>query len=492
MKQSFNSYKISGYMVSKMKMADEKKDKLLNAINRLTNLSYEKGNREGDTEIRQKVKDLAGEIDQYYRIIRVFVSGKGGDPDAFQDILAFFNEQYLESNTVAVKLDLLKKEVEHQKKPDLEQKITHSRDTHVRKTNINAEDLEKTLKDWEKIYLYHAEPQLRAFLTEVNDIVLYLRIYDTIEQLITGGDVFTLSGANYQAFKNNIAYFLELHIKLTRTPYTEPGLKEAISNTLQVMGFRDSILQTRNVNLEKYDEMLSEIIRERTLMEYVGKYSVSTMVAVDAIKTIEKKQRSDSIDPKELMKIVEDLCYLEDPKEGRKKDAGASVSGLAKNDKERYLFHTPGTFNISLKYISEYMRNSLILIVDWLSKELQKTPVSAKILGPIQECIPTMKEFIKNYQSAIDVSSQKGSQSGGSVISSEKHYITKKIAGDLIQSIKDNCASIRKALMDSTYKVTGSPYDRSGVLAKKINIIKESCFESFDKINKGLSEIDGI
>lgn len=289
-----------------------------------------------------------------------------------------------------------------------------------------------------------------------------------------------------------MAYFLELLIKLTRTPFTESGLKEAASNTLQVMGFRNSILHTKNVNPEKYDKALSEIIREANLMGFVEKYSVSTKVAVDTIKTLEKKQLSESIDPKELTRVVEDLCCLGDSIEGEKTDVEGLVSGLAKNDKERYLFHTPGSFTISLKYISEYMRNSLILIVDWLSKELQKAPSTAKLLGSIQECIPTMKEFIKNYQLAIEVASLKSNQSGGGVLSGEKHYISKKIAGNLIQSIKDNCTVVRNALIDSTHKVSGSPYDRSGVLVKKINIIKESCFESFNKITKGLSEIEKI
>jgi len=155
------------------------------------------------------------------------------------------------------------------------------------------------------------------------------------------------------------------------------------------------------------------------------------------------------------MKIIEDLCYLEDPKEGRKKAAEVSVSGLAKNDKERYLFHSPGTFTISLKYISEYMRNSLILVVDWLSKELQKTPGSARLLGSIQGCIPTMREFIKHYQLAIDVSSEKSNQSGGGVLVGRKVFYIKNIAGNLIQSIKDNCTVVRNALIDSTHKLSG-------------------------------------
>lgn len=479
-------------MANKLKMADEKKDKLLNVINRLTSLSYEKGNREGDTEIRQRVNDLSSEIEQYYRMIRVFVSGKGGDADAFPDILGFFNERYLENNTIVVKLDLLKKELANQKKPDLDQNVTHSRDSHVRKSNIIAEDFEKSMKDWEKIYLYNAEPQLRAFLAEVNDMVLYMRIQDIIDQIISNGDAFVKGGPDYLNFKNSMAYFLELHIKLTRTPFTEPGLKEVAGNALQVMGFRNTMLHTRHINLDKYDEMLSETVGERNLITFVEKYSVSSKEAVEAIKTIEKKQRSDSIDPKDLASVVEDLCCLGDSMEDGVADTEGSISGLAKNDKERYLFHAPGTFAISLKYISEYMRNSLILIADWLSKELQKSPGSAKLLGSIQETIPIMKEFIKNYQLAIDVSSRKSNQSGGGVLSGEKHYISKKIAGNLIQSIKDNCTAIRNALIDSTLKVSGSPYDRSGVLAKKINIIKESCFESFNKISKGLSEIDKI
>ena len=492
MKQPLNSSSVSGYITGKLKMADEKKDNLLNAINRLSNLSYEKGNREGDAEIRQRVKDLAAEIEQYYRTIRVFVSGKGGDTGAFLDILVFFNERYLENNTLAVKLDFLKKELEQQKKLEHEHTIKHARDGYARRANINAEDMERSLKDWEKIYLYNAEPLLRGFLADVNDIVVYKRINDKIERLITSDDVFARTGANYQEFKNSIVFFVELHIKLTRSAFTETEMKDVINRTLQLMGFRNSILNTRNINLEKYDEILSEIISEGNLTGCAKKYSGLSRDAVNAIKTLENKQRDSSADPKDLMKVLEDLCNLEDAMKGRKPDIVTSVTGLAKNDRERYLFHSPGTFKISLKFVSEYMRNSLILIVDWLNRELQKPPGSVMLLGSILECVPSMKEFIKIYQMAIEVSSQKSNQSEANIMSGEKHYISKNIAENLIQSIQNNCNAISNALVDSTYNVSSSSVDKSGVLAKKIEIIKESCFESFNKISRGLSEIDEI
>jgi hypothetical protein len=291
MKQSQDISNTNAYIAGKLKLANEKKDKLLDAVNKLTQLSYEKGTRDGDSEIRQKVKDLAAEAEQYYRMIRVFVSGKGGDTGAFLDILFFFNERYLENNTLVIGLDLLKKEMALQKKLDQDHDAKNAKDSYARKTNINAEDLEKNLKEWEKIYLYNAEPLLRGFLVDVNDIVLYYRINDKIDRLITSDDVFARSGANYQEFKSCIAFFVELHIKLTKTAFTESEIKDLINRMFQLMGFRNTILKSRNINPEKYDEILSEIINEGNLMGCVKKYSSLSRDALNAIRTLEKKTR---------------------------------------------------------------------------------------------------------------------------------------------------------------------------------------------------------
>ncbi len=98
----------SAYIVNKLKLADGKRDTLANELNKLVKLSYENGSREGDSIIRKNVKAVVDEINLYYRNIQAFVSGKGGDTDAFTDILIFFNARYLEEFQLVVQLDQIK------------------------------------------------------------------------------------------------------------------------------------------------------------------------------------------------------------------------------------------------------------------------------------------------------------------------------------------------------------------------------------------------
>jgi len=166
---------------------------------------------------------------------------------------------------------------------------------------------------------------------------------------------------------------------------------------------------------------------------------------------------------------------------------GAAATGLAGSEQERYLFHSPGTFNMSLKFVSEYVRNSLVLVVDFLNKELQKSPASAVLLKPMTDMLPAVKEFTRNYSQALAVSEHRSNQ-----ITDRKGtrlYISRQMARELIQSIKDNSAAVRSALVDTAYKINNSSLDKSGVLGKKIAILQEAWNETHAKISKGLSEM---
>ena len=163
---------------------------------------------------------------------------------------------------------------------------------------------------------------------------------------------------------------------------------------------------------------------------------------------------------------------------------------MRSNESDRFLFHTPGALEYTLKTVSEYLRDSHIFVVDWLYRELQKAPSLLGLMEPLLEFIPAMQEFIGYYSKALEASSDKSNQVAASLMSGEKHYVSKKIAGDLIESIRKNCDGIRSALIDLSYNAGSSSYNRSGVLTKKIDILKDSCSASCARVSKGLSEMD--
>ncbi|OHD63243.1 MAG: hypothetical protein A2176_11705 [Spirochaetes bacterium RBG_13_51_14] len=490
MRRSVHNLLTNTYIANKLKPADGKRAKLIEIFDQLTQLSYEKGTRKSDTAMREKVENVVHEATAYYKTIRIFSSGKGGDMEAFRDILFFFDERYLQNFRLRECLDLLRNEIERQKKIEDDSNVEHPPERNARKVNIHLKEFEQDLQEWEKLLLNQAEPLLRKFLSDVNDIVLFYRLNDKIGRLITSDDVFARSGPHYREFKSIIAYYTEFHLKLMRTPLSPEDLRELINQTLQQMGFRHAILKLRNVNQDIFNEMIYEIINEGNLGDTAKKFTDRSRGALDAIMTVERKDDGGEFSTKDLMKLFENLCDIENMKERYKPEPGIVFAGLAKIERERYPFHIPGTFDISLKFVSEYMRNSLIFVVDWLLKELQKSPHYSKPLRPLLDCVPVIRGFVKNYKLAMDIAADKSNQAV--VRSKERHFIPKKIADGLAQSIRDNCSQLKQALVDSSYNVANSTIDRSGVLTKKITVIRDSCTDSHMRISKGLSEIERI
>ncbi len=486
MRKPGDTYHAGVYLSGKFRTADEKKDKLLDVINRLTQLSYEKGTRIGDSAIRSKLADIAGEIERYYRMIRAFASGKGGEIYAYQEILGFFNERYLEKFHLTAMVEALRKEMANQDRIDQEQNANHAASGHARKANAYARKLDEELKAWERSLLYSAEPLLRAFLGDVNDIYLYHRLNARFGELISRDNVFATSGEAFHYFKASIGYFLEMYIKINRKPLSDKDIGDLITQMLQQMGLRNAMIHSRNITPEKFNEITGTIVGEWNLRELTRRYTATTQGALDAIRSLEK-EKAKQVDAKELKEILEDLCYLGDPQESLVPQGGVTVTGLAKAEKERYLFHSPGTFNVSLKFVSEYARNSLILVIDFLFKELQKAPASSFLLKPMIDMLSPVKEFITNYSLAFSVSEHATNQVADR--KGTQQYISRQMARDLIQSIKENSAAVRGALVDTSYKITNSSLDKSGVLGKKISILQEAWNETHAKISKGLSDI---
>jgi len=475
------------YLPGKLRQAADNCARLMDLVNRLTQIAYEKGTRKGDLALRDKLKMVVGEAEEYYRTLRLFTSGKSGEIDAFKEVVDFFNGRFLDTSMMAAHLEALKKEIANQEALDRDHNERHSHEGYVRKVNRYVKDLERDLAEWEKYFLYQVEPKLRRVLLDINEIVLYYGIDARFRKLISNEDVFARTGVAYGEFRKSIAYYVQIYIKLTRATISETDIRDLINRMLQQMGFRNQIMRTRNINQAKYGEILSEIIKEGSLLEYAEKFSGGSRDALLAIREHEDKQEKNAPDAKDVFRVLEDLCNLDELVRKGGKDA---VTGLARNERERFLFHTPGASEYTLKTVSEYLRDSHIFVFDWMNRELQKAPSLSRFMAPLLDLIPAIREFIVHYMKALSMSSEKSNQAPASLMSVEKHFISKTAAAALIDSVRRNCDGVRSALVELSYNANASSYNRSGILSKKIDILKESCSASCAKVSKGLSEMD--
>ncbi len=483
MKKPEKSMQPGPYLPGMINRADEKRDRLMDLLNGLSRLTYEKGTRKGDIALRDLLARLMKEVEGQYRAVRMFTSGKAGDRGAYRDILGFFHERYIDADEMGAALGALKAELADQERQDREHNVRHEGAGYTRKTNHYAKRLEKDLAEWEKGMTLHAEPLLKRFLHDVNDIVLYNLVDGIMPALMSNDDVFSLSGPRFMEFRDGIIYYVKTHLGVTRIRMNETEIVALVHRVLQQMGFRNKILRARNVNEERLNALFSEICAGGNVVEYASRFTASPAVATEAIRRLEGKS-TEGHDAKRLSTLLEGLCFLENGG-----SAPAKAEGLAKKENERYPFHFPGTFDPSLKFVAEYMRNNMIFVLDWLGRELKRNPDNAVYLEALFECMPESEAFMEAYARALAAAAMKSNQARASFGGREVHYIPLGDARELIRKISGICDAMSHALVDASYRAGTAGTDRSRALMKQIEVVKENCSEARLKISKGLAGI---
>ncbi len=277
------------FIQNELNQAAAKMKKLLDLFNALALLSFDRGNRNIDFIIRGKVELLTGEIDQYYRTIRSFSGGKTANRYIFSDILIFYTERYLINNKLAEYVAGLRQEINRQILLINEDRNSSDNYT-IRTDTVYLEDLARDLNKWEQTFTSSVSPCLTEFLIDVNEILLYYKLDDMINRLIDHNDIFIQDGEDYMEFKNSISRFIEYHMVLTRIGLSDIKIMELINQTLQRMGFRNSILKSKNISPEIYAGIINEIIKEGNFTDFAKRISPTTSAALEAIKRHEQKQ----------------------------------------------------------------------------------------------------------------------------------------------------------------------------------------------------------
>jgi hypothetical protein len=214
-----------------------------------------------------------------------------------------------------------------------------------------------------------------------------------------------------------------------------------------------------------------------------SRFTASPAIATEAIRRLEGRG-TEAFDAKRLSSLLEGLCFLENGGSAPEK-----TEGLAKKENERYPFHFPGTFDPSLKFVAEYMRNNMIFVLDWLGRELKRNPDNATYLEALFECMPESEAFMEVYGRALATAAMKSNQVRASFGGREVHYIPLGNARELMRHISGICDALSHALVDASYRAVTAGTDRSRALMKQIEVVKENCSEARLKISKGLAGI---
>ncbi len=472
------------YLQSLLREADDKKYILGKELFEVNNLSYERGSRKNDYTIRDRLRDISTTIDQYYDMVKYFDNAGDSNIRIFEEILMFFESNYIDLLTLNGQIEALKSEIENQEAehPDNE-KSTGNGDS-SRQTNVYIFQLKQQLHAMENRVNSRIDPVLREFLQCVNLLLLFQKIRSLLESTLKSTDQANVA-ARTENLKQIIITFLWLYKKILPESFKAINKKSFIMDTIHNMGFNNALVTRAVVGKHQLQTLIDDITSS---MKSTSPEEDELDEGFDTIPSTEnEKLPVDYIN--DLMELLYRITYNKD-------DNIDTIVRLhnnsGKNREKRFPFHEPGSFKITLKVASDYCIDSLIFMVSWLQREFKKgavPKVSQFIWGPVMDSLVQAEYFMHAYVKAVNISSQHENQSQSAFTGEIRQYIPREHARQLIRLIQHGCDAMYAALVDTSILIAENPFNGGEQLLKRIQIARESFDNARDKIAKGTRSI---
>ena len=252
----------SFHLTNLVRETDDRKYLLLKSVYELPDLSYDRGSRQGDYEIRDRARELLTAIDALYDALKLFDNGKSGDVKAYEDILVFFQNSFIDTFVVMEKFNLLKHEIDGQSSGATDEKSEDPSGGGV-KWNDSAflADLKGKLKLFETRIVFDIAPKLRMFLNAVNRILLFEKITFFIENSITSAEPEFVEQKS-RSFANLITTYLWIHQKINPREDIKSKARDFTAAVLSDLGLDEVLTSKTGIGKVKYEEMLDEVARD--------------------------------------------------------------------------------------------------------------------------------------------------------------------------------------------------------------------------------------
>ena len=476
------------YLTNKVNEADEKKHILLKCLYELGNISYEKGSRPGDYAIRDRVIKIREVLTSYYETIKIFDSGKNGDIKAYEDIMVFFENSFIDSYLLGDQVIALKSEISSQKEEDRRHNEKHAGTPIERKKNIYVTDLEKQIKALEFQLQTKLIPHLHNFLNDVNLILLFEKIKSLLEQVKKS--INTLNDSLHTAeLKNFLMTFLWLYHKINLGVSKKKQIPIFIEEILDSMGFTSSLGKYMDIDPKGLSDLFKEIAEEFDVLllrdiikqDQMGNNRASTPIQ----KEITVPSLASANEQIQLLAFLKRICRFDVYGLSAIHISEPHKVNIIVGTKERNLFHTPGLFQVSLKTLSDYVVNSLIFIGTWLVRELRHNSIPFESLQTILVSYKKAEEFVQAYETALYISSQPENQFESTLTGEIQQYISKHDAEQLKYLINRTCDEMNESFINASIELMLHPFHGSDGLLKRIHLAQESFIDAKNKIEKG-------
>ncbi|HMB19471.1 MAG TPA: hypothetical protein VKQ10_00245, partial [Spirochaetota bacterium] len=154
------------YLQSLIKDTDEKKYILVRELYEINNISYDKGSRKDDYIIRDLLQEISRTMEEYFEMIKYFDNAREGNVKVLEEIIMFFEREYIDSSTLKGRINALKEEIDQQEPGH------RDKGKSPRNTNIYLVSLKHSIHKIENRIDTHIDPMLREFLQGINLLLL--------------------------------------------------------------------------------------------------------------------------------------------------------------------------------------------------------------------------------------------------------------------------------------------------------------------------------
>jgi len=471
--------------------AHDQKRVLAQKIHAFNNLTYETGSQKNDYLIREQIKSVQDDLNRYQGAIGLFEYGKSGDLKAYEDILIFFVNNFIDKFDVSDKLKLLNDTIaEIQVKNEVHGLRYGGRDVNRRK-NLYIVELHEKLRNFE-IQLHHnLIPSLRKFLNDVNHILFFEKATTCVNNIRLRG-YFSSNAFNIEYLTSCITSFIWFNHKINAHECSDISLKEFILNTFRDIEFEE--IRTSNAGNDK--NLVDKIIN-RILLDIDDQLQQMEEIQCAEDRVLEAQSRGDKNEKSvlsgrlklitRLKALLNDLSKMETCEELSFPAEDRAIHDREGKKVEQYLFHVPGSFTLSLKTIANYMTNTLIFMYSWMLRELYHQNLPHDLINYLNSNLTYSEDFIKFYCTAVNVALRKSNQKKLLLRGETQHYIPTDLAKKIIKIMDEIYNLLNDALIASSLKIPVAPLiKRNNVLLKKMTIINDHLSYVWKMIQDGL------
>lgn len=459
-----------------VKKADDLKFLLSRELYELSDISYRQGSRKGDFDIRDSVKELSGELTKYLGYIRLLENAKQGQIGAYEDILIFFQNSYLDYCSVDDRLEKLKESIELQDALDMKHNEDNINPSLVRRGNIFIEDLKKKVAFLERKFNSAVRNKLMDFLALVNELFFY----ETMKILLDNPVAERNSAVEKKAlFTKNCHTYLWVKFKIENRPQKPDSVLKTLETVMRNSGFDHIIPQVLDTGVSEYKALLSsvaETVSQNTLSVDIAGVPEEEII-VPAVP-VDDFHRMSQKDVRSLVDYMEKLTLQLSP---YSKDL--VIEKVAAEKRINYtVYDIIGSYDVPLKTVVFYLVDSLFFVYTWVLSELNRTSASLKVLTSFLDTVPLCNAFMDLVADAQRKAVLRKTVFAANTII----QIPGETAFELKTMLRMVIQAVEQSFIETVISLEFLGTKTSAALLKKTIIVRDSFIDSKMRINEHL------